>query len=184
MRQGNLKTGRSIVNEYPEGIEVIIPAKKSLFVNSFLAFWLMAWAYGEAVVINRLFNYDGQTPDAFIVFYAFGWTISGLLAIFIWLWNNKGREVIRISETELRRSREYVWFSRAKIYQTTHVSKLRVSDLSPTSLEMGGGMEFWGLAGGSITFDYKSGLGKIGLGINEAEAERIIQIIKARYGYL
>jgi hypothetical protein len=141
----------------------------------------MAWAYGEAVILNRLLNGDGQTPDAFIVIYASGWTLSGILAIFIWLWNNRGREVIRISDTELKRSREYVWFSLSKIYQAADIRKLRVSDLSPTSLEMGGGMEFWGLAGGAITFDYKSELGKVGLGIDETEAGRIIEIIKARY---
>lgn len=141
----------------------------------------MAWAYGEAVVINRLFNNDGQIPDAFIVFYACGWTLSGMLAIFIWLWNNRGREVIRISDTELIRSREYVWFAKSKVYATQYITNLRVSDLSPTSLEMGGGMEFWGLAGGTITFDYDSGLGKIGLGIDEAEAGRIIEVIKTRY---
>jgi hypothetical protein len=141
----------------------------------------MAWAYGEVVVINRLINSDAQAPDAFIVFYACGWTLAGMLAIFIWLWNNRGREVIRISDTELMRSREYVWFSRSKIYQTLHISNLHVSDFSPTSLEMSGGMEFWGLAGGTITFDYKSGQGKVGLGIDEAEAKRIIELIKVRY---
>jgi len=65
----SLIKGRSIVSVYPEGIEVIIPAKKSLFVNCFLAFWLLAWAYGEAVIISRLLSIDGQTPDAYIVFF-------------------------------------------------------------------------------------------------------------------
>ncbi len=141
----------------------------------------MAWVYGEIVVINRLFGNDGQAPDAFIVFYACGWTLSGLLAIFIWLWNNRGREVIRINETELKRSREYVWFSRSKTYETKYISNIRISDLSPSSLEMGGGMEFWGLTGGTISFDYGSALGKIGLGIDEAEAGRIIEVIKSRF---
>lgn len=172
---------RSKVSQYPEGIEVVIPSKKSLFVNFFLMIWLMAWAYGEAIIVNKLLDNEGQTPDAFIVFYACGWTLSGMLAIFIWLWNNRGREVIRISDSELKRSREYVWFSRSKTYETRHISNLRVSDFSPTSLEMAGGMEFWGLAGGSITFDYEPGIGKIGLGIGDAEARRIIEIIKDRY---
>jgi len=180
-RMVNLKKGRSIVSEYPGGIEVIIPAKKSLFVNSFLAFWLLAWAYGEAVIISRLLSIDGQTPDAYIVIFACGWTFSGMLAILVWLWNNKGREIIRIGDGELKRSREYGLFSRSKIYQTKHISNLRVSELSPTSLETGGGMEFWGLSGGSITFDYEPGIAKIGLGLDEAEAGHIIQIINARY---
>jgi len=141
----------------------------------------MAWAYGEVVIINWFLNSDGQTPDAFFVFFACGWSLSGMLAIFIWLWNNKGREIIRISESELKRSREYVWFSRSKIYQTKHIRNLRVSDFSPSSIEMGGGMEYWGLSGGSITFDYEPGMAKIGLGIDEAEAGHIIEVIKTHY---
>ena len=104
-----------------------------------------------------------------------------MLAILVWLWNNRGREVIRIGDSELKRSREYGLFSRSKIYQTKQISNLRVSDLSPTSLEMGGGMEFGGLSGGTITFDYEPGIAKIGLGLDEAEARHIIQIISARY---
>lgn len=180
-RMVNLKKDRSIISVYPEGIEVIIPAKKSLFVNCFLAFWLLAWVYGEAVIISRLLSIDGQTPDAYIVFFACGWTFSGMLAILVWLWNNKGLEIIRISNSELKRSREYGLFSRSKIYQAKYISNLRVSDLSPTSLEVGGGMEFWGLSGGTITFDYEPGIAKIGLGLDEAEAGHIIQIINARY---
>jgi hypothetical protein len=142
---------------------------------------LLAWAYGEAVSLGRLLSNDGQTPDAYIVFFTIGWTLSGMLAILVWLWNNKGREIIRIGDSELRRSREYGLFSRSRIYQTSIMCKLRVSDLSPTSLEMGGGMEFWGLSGGTITFDYGQGIAKIGLGIDEDEASQIIRIIINRY---
>ena len=136
MRNADLKEGRSIVNLYPRGIEIIIPARKSLFVNFFLILWLLAWAYGEVVIINRLLIVDSQTLDAFIVIFACGWTLSGMLASFIWLWNARGREIIRISDHELRLSREYVWFARSKSYETKYIHNLRISDLSPSSLAM------------------------------------------------
>ncbi len=181
MRNAELKEGRSIVNLYPRGIEIIIPARKSLFVNFFLILWLLAWAYGEVVIINRLLIVDSQTLDAFIVIFACGWTLSGMLASCIWLWNARGREIIRISDHELRLSREYVWFARSKSYETKYIHNLRISDLSPSSLAMGGGMEYWGLSGGTITFDYGPTPAKIGLSLDEAEAEHIIETIKARH---
>lgn len=177
----NLKNTCSLAKGFPEGIEVIIPAKKSLFVNLFLLLWLLAWSYGAVVIIARLIANNAQTPDAFIVIFACGWALSGMLAVFIGLWNNKGREIIKINDSELKRSREYVWFSRSKIYETKHITNLRLSDLSPTSLEYAGGMEFWGLSGGMITFDYESDIAKIGLGIDEDEARHIIELIKARH---
>jgi hypothetical protein len=133
------------------------------------------------VIINRLLINDGQTPDAFIVIFACGWTLSGMLASFIWLWNTRGREIIKIGDDELKLSREYVWFSRSKFYETKYIRNLRVSDLSPSSLAMGGGMEYWGLSGGTIAFDYGPTLTKIGLGLDEAEAENIIEAIKVRH---
>ncbi len=104
-----------------------------------------------------------------------------MFASYIWLWNARGGEIIRISDSELKLSREYVWFSRSKFYETRHISNLRISDLSPSSLTMGGGMEFWGLSGGTITFDFGSTRVKFGLGIDETEAGHIIEVIKTRY---
>lgn len=141
----------------------------------------MAWVYVEIIILKQLFNTESRGPDAFIVFYACGWILSGLLAIFIWLWNNKGREIIRVSDSELYRSREYVWFSRSKVYYSNQIRNLRVVEITPASIEMSGGMEFWGLTGGAIMFDYEAGVGKIGLGLDEAEAKQIIEVIKTRY---
>ena len=61
------------------------------------------------------------------------------------------------------------------------MNNLRLTDIDPSALEMGGGMEFWGLSGGSITFDYGPGIEKFGLGIDEDEASQIIATIKTRF---
>jgi len=105
------------MNDYAEGIEIIIPPKRSVFVQFFLMNWLLAWGYGEFVILDKLINQTHSTPDAFIVFWFCVWTFGGLLAILIWQWNMKGREVIRISEDELLRRREYVWFVRSSRYE-------------------------------------------------------------------
>jgi hypothetical protein len=162
-------------------VEVIISARRSSFVNFFLLVWLVGWSIGEIEIVGNLISHEAETPDAFMVFWAFGWTFGGLLAVFIYFYNMKGREIIRISATELIRIRQYVWFSRSKKYATERISNLRLTDIDPSALEMGGGMEFWGLSGGSITFDYGPGIDKFGLGIDESEASQIIATIKTRF---
>ena len=176
-----LKINRLTINQYPEGVEVIISARRSPFVNFFLLVWMIGWSLGEIEIIGNFLNYEGETPDAFMVFWACGWTLSGLLAVFIWLWNVKGREIVRISDRELVRSREYVFFSRSNKYTTELISDLRLTDNSPYALEMSGGMEFWGLSGGMISFNYGPAIYKFGLGIDETEATRIIETIKVRF---
>ena len=160
---------------------MIISARRSPFVNFFLVVWMIGWSIAEIEITGNLLNYEGETPDAFMVFWACGWTLSGLLAAFIWLWNMKGREIVRISERELIRSREYVFFSRSKKYGTELITNLRLTDYSPYALETRGGMEFWGLSGGMISFNYGTDVYKLGLGIDESEATHIIAAIKERF---
>jgi hypothetical protein len=141
---------------------------------------MAGWTVGEITIMANLISYQGKLPDAFMVFWACAWTLSGMLAIFIWFWNMKGREVIRISDSELIRSREYVWFARSNKFQTALINNVRLTENSPLTLETGGGMEFWGLSGGMISFDYGPAIQKFGLGISESEAAHILEAIKAR----
>lgn len=172
---------RAVINHYAEGIEVIIPARKSQLVNFILVLWMLGWAYGEVAILGKLTSIDDNYPDAILVFWICGWTLGGLFAVLMWLWNTKGREIIRISDSELRHSRDYVLFSRSRNYVTALVSNLRLNPLTMTNLELNGGMEFWGLAGGMIAFDYQQRIQKFGLGLDEAEALDIIKVILSRF---
>ncbi len=180
-REVKLKTRHLRINQYPEGLKVIISARRSPFVNFFLLFWMIGWIIGEIEITGNLINHEAETPDAFMVFWAVGWTLSGLLAVFIWLYNMKGREIVSISDSELIRIRQFVFFSRSKIYATELITNLRLTDINPSALDMGGGMEFWGLSGGTLTFDYGPGIEKFGLGIDEDEARQVIAAVKARF---
>ena len=181
MTQGDSSKKRAVVKQYSEGVEVIIPARKSLLVNFVLMLWMAGWAYGEVSILSKLVNASGQPPDAILVFWIVGWTLGGLFAVFMWLWNNRGREIIRISEHELKHSREYVFFSRSRSYGAGLISNLRLNPLSDADLELNGGMEFWGLTGGTIAFDYQQNTQKLGLGLNEDEAADIIKTILSRF---
>lgn len=172
------------MNDYAEGIEIIIPPKRSVFVQFFLMNWLLAWGYGEFVILNKFINQTDSTPDAFIVFWFCAWTFGGLVAILIWQWNMKGREVIRISDDLLLRRREFVWFLRSRRYQLRHIRNMRLTEVNLANPEMTRGMEFWGLSGGAITFDYGESIEKICLGIDEAEAGRVIEFIKTRFFFV
>ena len=174
-------TNQSTINDYPEGVEVIIHSRKSNFLNFFLACWLVAWTAGEVIIVKKLFSYGDQYPDAFLVVWFCGWALGGMFAVFIGLWNNKGREIVRISADSLKHVREYVLFSRSREYKMQHVKNLRIFELQPSITSMSGGMEFWGLSGGTIAFDYGKITQKFGIGLNEAEAVHIVRAIQSRY---
>ena len=169
------------INHYDQGIEIIVPPKRSVFVSSFLGLWMLAWTYGEIFIIGRLVHGSGQVADGFMITGMFAWSIAGFIAVLIWLWNTKGREIILISESEVRRYREYVLFSRSEMYECCNIRNLRVNEIDLSCPDMVQGAEFWGLSGGMIAFDYGEQTGKFGLGIADEDAYQIIEAINSRY---
>ena len=181
MVKGSLETRRVLINDYSEGLEIIIPPRKNPFVSGFLTTWLLAWIYGEIVIIDKIVNQAEGGADAFIVLWLCAWTFGGLVAVLLQSWNLKGREIIKIDEDELWLSREYVWFARSRHYQLRHIRNMRLTEINMSRPDLYQGAEFWGLSGGAVSFDYGESIQRIALGIDEMDAGEIIETIKARY---
>lgn len=180
MLKDTVETERVIVNEYPQGLEIIIPAQNSVFMSGLLTTWLVAWFYGEVFIFGRVINGTPETVDGFTMLWLGAWTVGGIYAAFLQVWNTRGREIIRVDDKELRRSRDYVLFSRSGRYPIEHIRDMRLTelDLSRPDLDQS---EFWGVSGGLISFDYGQSTQKLGLDLNEKEASRLIDLLKARY---
>ena len=101
--------------------------------------------------------------------------------MYTWLWNVMGQEIINLSNTELRHVRRLPVFQRSKEYDLSAVSKLRVQAQDSSRFSMHNAMEFWGISGGSVVFDYGHSTHKFGAQLDEAEANHIVTIIKQRY---
>jgi hypothetical protein len=172
------------VSVNPEGIEITTLPSKSYAANLFLVLWLVGWMYGEFVIFGKVLDNSDRTPDAISVFWLFGWTLGGIFAGIMWLWNNKGHEIIRIDDKEIRLIKVYVIFTRSKIYDVYRVRNLRVNRLIPSMDTMSEGMEFWGLSGGAIAFDYELDTPKFGLSLDEEEAEKVLQTIFSQFKFL
>ncbi len=50
-------SGRSVISELYNGIEIHIPARKNWFIVVFLSFWLCGWAVGHKRRCGWLFIY-------------------------------------------------------------------------------------------------------------------------------
>lgn len=173
--------GRTTINEFPQGIEIIIPSKKNYFSIIFLAFWLVGWAVGEISAIGMLFSAESKGPTLFLVAWLGGWTAGGAFAIVSWLYNIKGKEIIQIDGYELKHIRDFVLFKRSKEYEMAHIKGLRASTNNSSIFNFNSGMEFWGLTGGTVAFDYGHNTHKFGSGLDEAEAKHIVETVKHRY---
>ena len=174
-----------------------IPSKKNWFLILFMGFWLIGWAVGEFSVIGVLGAgiikaLKNGIPDAlsagtgaftglFLIAWLGAWTVGGVFAIYTWLWQVKGKEIITISFDRFKVQKKIPIWTRTREYRLNDVVSLRVSNVQPSMWSMGGSMEFWGMSGGRFAFDYGAKTVRFGIGMDEAEAKLLIKDIEKKY---
>ncbi len=183
---------RSTASESPDGLLIIIPAKKNWFLMLFLGFWLMGWLFGEVAVLHQVIrgqsshwataNQNGPIGLNVFLFGWLGlWTVGGGLAIITWLWNLVGVEKILIGPLTLMMKREVLGIGPTREYELASVNNLRINmGLSNSRFQMS---PLQLLNGGTIAFDYGAKTFHFGVGLDEAEAGQILARIRSRYWF-
>lgn len=182
---------RYSVERTPTGMIFSIPSRKNWFIILFLGFWLMGWAMGEITVLGILgagiFEFmqggmedivekgAGAFGGAFLVIWLAGWTVGGAFAIYTWLWQVRGVEQITVSGDSLDIAKKIPVWTRRKKYHIHNVSSLRIASPAASMWSKSSGMEFWGISGGLLAFDYGAKTVNFGMGLDEAEAKMILR---------
>lgn len=185
------------LEESTNGIIITIPSRKNWFIILFLGFWLIGWAVGEISVIGilsagifKLISHGlpeittsglGVFGGLFLVAWLGSWTVGGAFAIYAWLWQVEGFEKISLSLDAFAIEKITPIWKRKKEYRLRDVVSLRLSNLSSSMWTMSGSMEFWGMSGGRLAFDYGAKTVQFGIGIDEAEAKILIKDIEEKY---
>jgi hypothetical protein len=106
---------KASVNDTPEGLEILIPARRNWFVTIFLGFWLCGWAMGEFMVPATFFTQGGD-PGAilFTAVWLAVWTVGGVFALYIFWWSLVGRERILLTPSTLSIKRELFGMGRLR----------------------------------------------------------------------
>ena len=80
--------------------------------------------------------------------------------------------------------RRDVWgFGRTREYDLSHVSSLRVAPAAWNPYDWSGAMQFWGIGGGPVAFDYGSRTFRFGASVDEAEARDIVNQLRAQHSF-
>jgi hypothetical protein len=169
----------SISKEMGE-VKIVIPARKNIFLLAFTGFWLCGWAAGELMVSAQLLKGTSADLGATLILVAWlgAWTVCGGFAIYAWLWNLCGKEVVTASRHSLEISREIFRFRRPREFDGKSIGDLRVSPTPFNPWDFKSGMQFCGLPGsGPIAFDYGAKTYRFGAGLDEAEAKKLVVAI-------
>lgn len=173
---------RVTVTDGPGGLGLLIPPKRSWFIILFMGFWLCMWAIGEIMVPIQFFK--GEIPgvtEIFVLAWLGAWTVGGAFAIYLWLWNLMGRQIITMHGQTLTTRRDIGGYGFDKEFDLTQVRDLRVSAMGFKAWDYSASLEFLGLGGGRVAFDYGAKTYRLGAGLDEAEAKLVVGKMTDRY---
>lgn len=181
MAEKQPSVSRVIVTETPRGLRIVIPYSRSWFVIGFLGLWICAWAVAEVMVPAQFLQ--GKIPqEAQSLMFAWlaVWTVGGLLAIYALLWQVMGKEIVTIQGQTLTTRRDIGGFGFDKVYDLSQMRNLRVEPVGFNPLDVSSALQLWGVGGGVIAFDCGTRTSRFGAGLDEAEAQQVVAVLKKR----
>ena len=166
--------------EIDNEIVVSIPSRKNiLFIVAISLGFLAGVGASVAVIIGSfLAPGDRSFVDLIVpivgsiicfVFFGFG--------LYVVLWSLFGREIIRVDADTLGIQRRLFWDSQPKDYEISSIRALRVTVVPYEPFHF---LRSFGLAGGPIAFDYGAETVRFGAGIQEAEAEHVLDLLSKK----
>ena len=177
-----LQGPRHTTTETGDSLTIRIPSRRNILLVAFLTLWLCGWLAGEIAAPTTFLTGAQKDPGAvaFVVLWLCFWTAGGAAAIYVWLWQLKGCEVVTLSPAALSLKRELFGLGRTKHYDATEIHNLRVSPRTYNPFDFQSGLAMWGVGGGVLAFDYGSKTYRFASGVEEAEARAILQKIGGR----
>ena len=109
------------------------------------------------------------------------WTVGGVFAIYAWLWQMMGKEIITVQGHSFTTRRNIGEFGFDKEYDLVQMRDVRVGHLGVNPFDVSSSLQLWGVGGGAIAFEHGARTYRFGAGLDEAEAKQIVTAIKQRY---
>src|SRR5438552_4179152 len=105
---------RSVTNSTPEGLAIVVPAKRNRLILVFIGAWLIGWCCGEAFAARGLLTGTAGGSTLFLAAWLIMWTVGGAFAIYTWLWTAFGREVVTLCPGALVLKRDVLGLGRLR----------------------------------------------------------------------
>jgi len=178
-----LYAGRAIIEDSFDQTTITIPSKKNWFALIFLGAWLCGWFCGEVAAIGAVTGIFGKNSAGFfLLFWLAGWTVGGVFAFRFFYWMAAGKEVITVGNGTLCIDKKGSLFSKPKTYDLNNVKNMRVQDTGNFNNDFGFGTRntFSQLNGGVIRFSYGFQTVKFAIGIDDTEANYILDTLKEK----
>jgi hypothetical protein len=174
---------RALITGGPEGLEIVIPARRNLIVLLFLGIWLAGWVTGELTALAELLSGSPEGPEGFLLLWLALWTFAGAFAAYTWLWMLVGKERIVMGTSALHVKRDVLGLGRTRTFGLFRIRNLRVASGPTGPRDVAAALRLAGLTGGLIAFEHDGKTIRFGASLDPAEAQIIVERMKQRYAF-
>jgi len=177
-----MNNGKAKINSGIKGFSIIIPSKKNWFALLFGTAWMGGWFFGFAIVSGIPFGGgSGQVgAKVFITFWLLAWTIGGLTIIFTLLWGYFGKESLIEDRNQILFQKTVFGVGKKNRLDKKEIRNFR-TEIKSNTWYGNNRWAFWGLGAGKIKFDYGLKTYYFGLGLDDAEANYIVNMLKEKF---
>ena len=175
-----LKNGRATISKNYNGVNISIPSKKNWVVLLFGTAWMGGWAFGFVSVFSVLLNSSSTGIDLFMLAWLTAWTIGGISIVSLLFWGYFGKEEIQIQKSQVNFIRSILGIGISKELVKHEVKNIRFNEVPIVSITSRNNWVLWGVGPGKIKMDYGMKTYSFGLAVDDAEANYIIDLMKAQ----
>lgn len=172
----SINNGKATITTSLNEIDILIPSKKNWFVLIFGTAWLGGWYLGLQNALEML----ESGFRGFTFFWLIAWSVGGLGITGLLLWGYFGKEMLHISSDKVLLNKTIFGIGIKKALQKSAVKNVRFNKVEIEYFKNNQNWAIWGVGEGKIKFDYGMKTYSLGLGVDDAEANYIIEKIKAR----
>lgn len=178
-----LNNGKANIEKKFDGVSIILPSKKNWFAQIFGTVWLGGWFIGFTSASDSFFSKDINNSgiDLFLTFWLLGWTVGGISLIVLLIWGYFGKEKFIIQNNEVFFEKTVYDFGIKLNLQKSAIKNFRIelNNYDNNNNWFGNNnLGFWGIGPGKIKFDYGLKTYSFALGLDDAEANYIVKLLK------
>lgn len=154
--------------EFPDRLVVKINVPVNTYMVAGLPIFLLGWGYISFGFLMAGFNLNFVCVSI-IVF---------LLLLYAFLWGIAGREIVTITADKIMVKQDLFGLGFRQTYLLSQIRNLRSSVTNPAMFSLEYNLQEWGIAGGTLAFDYSGKLIRFGLQLEKKAADELVARIK------
>jgi hypothetical protein len=174
--------GKAKIEKTTGKLNIIIPSKKNWLALLFGTAWMGGWFFGfistSSIIFSSKTEHSGA--DGFLTFWLIGWTVGGIAVTTMLLWGYFGKEKFITEKNEILFEKSVFGIGKKNSLEISNLKNFR-TEYGNDNMFGNNKWAFWGLGPGKIKFDYGLKTYSFGLGVDDAEANYIVDLLKEQF---